>query len=60
MDILPGNQLAKIDCVLGHDHPVLGDAAHEDNMVRIAQATNISWMCRVVDSRSVEMLGELG
>ena len=56
-----GRPACESPSILGHDHPILGDAARDDDVIQFtARAANISWMGSVVHSRSVEVMDKLG
>jgi len=59
MQFLPRHQLPEIDCVLGDNHSVLGQAAREDEVVRLAKTTEIARMRRIVHRRRIQAMREL-
>ncbi len=54
----PRRQFSEIDRVLCHDDAILGDAAREDEVIRLAEAAPVSGMDGVVIARRIEALGE--
>lgn len=58
MDLLARHQFAKIDRVLGDDHPIFGKTAREDDMIGLTQAPHITRMDRIMFAAGTEMMGK--
>ena len=58
MKLFTGNQLAEVHRVLRDDHSVLSDAAREDDVIRLTEASPVAGMDGIMLARLVEMAGE--
>ena len=59
MQFFARHQLAEIDRVLRHDHPVFGQAARQHDMIGLTETAHITRMYRIMVARPAEVTGKL-
>lgn len=59
MQFLARHELAEVDGVLRNDHPVFGEAARENDVIRLTEAAHVTWMHGIVLTGRVETTSEL-